>query len=107
MKDLEIANLLSAIIPESEEQKDRLFIAINLFKDCKLSVNLYLDELNKNHFLDRETNTVYRHYKEWCEINELTPVSAIEFGKYVHINCNVKSKVVKINRKPVRVYKST
>ena len=52
------------------------------------------------------TAEVHRRYQAWCYDNGLKPLGPIPFSREVCRHLNLQSKLVKINGKPVRVFKS-
>lgn len=50
---------------------------------------------------------VYRRYNEFCAANSFVPLSNREFGKHVRNYYNLKSVVVSVNGKKIRIYKKS
>lgn len=68
---------------------------VGFFKD----LDMELDVLNQ------PTKDVYLRYKIYCNDNNFTPYSAIEFGKWVKKELGVESKVVKQGGKSTRIFR--
>lgn len=68
---------------------------VGFFKDLDLDVDV----------LNQPTKDVYLRYKIYCNDNNFTPYSAIEFGKWVKKELGIETKVVKQCGKSTRIFR--
>ena len=54
---------------------------------------------------NQPTKDVYTRYKLYCNDNGFTPLSAIEFTKYIKKELEMDVKVIKLNGKSCRIYR--
>ena len=87
-----ICNKVQTELDEYNEQNNPI---IGFFKDLDID-----DEIN-----NQPTKDVYARYKLYCNDNSFSPLSAIEFSKYVKKELEMDVKIIKVNGKSVRIYK--
>ena len=87
-----ICNKVQSELDEYNEQNNPI---VGFFKELDLEV-----EVN-----NQPTKDVYARYKLYCNDSSFTPLSAIEFSKYVKKELGMDVKVIKVNSKSVRIFR--
>lgn len=88
-----ICNKVQSEIDEYNEQNNPI---VGFFKELDLDVDVN----------NQPTKDVYMRYKLYCNDNNFTPLSAIEFTKYIKKELSMEVKIIKVNGKSVRIYKN-
>ena len=87
-----ICQKVQSEIDEYNEQNNPI---VGFFKDIDVDA-----EVN-----GEPTKDVYARYKLYCNDNNFTPLSAIEFTKYIKKELEMEVKIVKVNGKSCRIYR--
>ena len=87
-----ICQKVQSEIDEYNEQNNPI---VGFFKDIDVDA-----EVN-----GEPTKDVYARYKLYCNDNNFTPLSAIEFTKYIKKELEMDVKIVKVNGKSCRIYR--
>ncbi len=113
MTDYEILKFLRDIKPESIKQKRALkkveltFLrSINTVVEVDEDLEEYLMAYERDELIDMSSGELYREYLEFCENEELTPVTHKKFTQAVKYTFDLDVKVVRQNNKIFRIYKS-
>lgn len=113
MTDYEILKTIKSIEVETIEQKKALKKAELSFlrsisKPVEIDEDLqeYLTVYERDEIIGVSTGGVYREYLDFCENEELTPVSHMKFTQAVKYTFDLNVKVIKEDGKSVRVYKN-
>ena len=113
MTDYEILKTIKSIEAETIEQKKALKKAELSFlrsisKPVEIDEDLqeYLTVYDKDELIGATTGGVYREYLDFCENEELTPVSHKKFTQAVKYTFDLDVKFIKEDGKTVRVYKN-
>ena len=69
------------------------------------SVDEYLNNFSAADFTNKEVNKVFSDYCQWCSLNNIVIQSNKAFTQAIEVRFNLKSTVVKVNGKSVRMYK--
>ena len=106
MKDIEIYNWLYDLKPESMEQENKIKAMMRIILlSTDNNIKDFLEILTLDDILDRPTREVYEKYCEWADENHLVKVGHNIFSESVQNKFYVKSKVVRVKNKTLRVYK--
>lgn len=109
MTNKELFELLYNLEPESKKQAkliSDLLSKIYLTENTHNSITEYLAPVMFDEILNKPVSKIYAHYMRWCSKQGYDPEHINTFTKVVHETFNVYTKVIKINGKSVRVYKS-
>lgn len=87
-----ICEKVQSELDEYNEQNNPI---VGFFKDLDLEVDV----------LNQPTKNVYMRYKLYCNDNGFTPLSAIEFSKWLKKELSFESKVIKVSGKSSRIYR--
>lgn len=87
-----ICEKVQSELDEYSEQNNPI---IGFFKEIDLEIDI----------VNQPTKDVYLRYKIYCNENGFNPMSAIEFSKYVKKEYELNSKVIKVDKKSVRVFR--
>lgn len=87
-----ICEKVQAELDEYKEQNNPIIL---FFKDLDVEVDL----------LNQPTKTVYTKYKMFCNENNFTPLSVVEFGKHIKKEYDIESAVIRVDKKSLRVYR--
>jgi putative DNA primase/helicase len=87
-----ICNKVQTEIDEYNEQNNPI---VGFFKDVDIDTDVN----------NQPTKDVYTRYKLYCNDNNFTPLSAIEFTKYIKKELEMEVKVIKVNGKSCRIYR--
>ena len=87
--------ICSAVQAELDEYSEQNNPIIGFFKEVDIEVDV----------LNQPIKDVYLRYKLYCNDNGFNPMSNGEFGKWVKKEYDIDIKVVKINGKPVRLFR--
>ena len=87
-----ICNKVQTELDEYNEQNNPI---IGFIKELDVEIDIN----------NQPTKEVYARYKLYCNDNNFTPLSAIEFSKYVKKELEMDVKVIKSNGKSVRVFR--
>ena len=68
------------------------------------SLDDFLSDFNADDIIGFATNNFYEMYVEYCELNDVEPISNIEFSKYVKSEFNINIISKKINGVCRRVF---
>lgn len=80
---------------ELDEYSEQNNPIVGFFKELDVEVDV----------LNQPTKDVYLRYKLYCNDNGFTPLSAIEFSKWVKKEYGVDTRPVKMNGKSVRIFR--
>lgn len=107
MTDLEIFNMLYEIEPESMEQENKIKAMMRIILSSK-DKNLmeFLKTLTIEDILFRPTKEVYMKYCTWADDNKYERIAHNVFSEAIQNTFYVKSKVMRVDGKSTRVYKS-
>ena len=105
--DEELIELLYNINPKSMKQAKIINGTLQkLLKDEPVSsVDEYLNNFTAADFTDKEVRGMFSQYCQWCSLNNMEIQSNKAFTQAVEVRFNLKSTVVKVDGKSVRVYK--
>ena len=113
MTDYEILKLIKDIKPENITQRRALknaelsFLrAVSKVVEVDEELEEYLTVYEKSELIGVSTGDVYKEYLEFCENEELTPVTHKKFTQAIKYTFDLNVRVMKIDSKSVRVFKN-
>ena len=110
MTNEELLTFLYELEPESKEQDDIIKKMMALLISCRNkntvdSINKYLEPVLFDEIVDKCVSDIYDDYVKWCNDNNYTPESKIQFSKQICYKFNVKTKTARVNGICKKVYK--
>ena len=96
---------LREVLAEQEfEHCDKVTKSLVEFEKTNNPILEFYDELDAVDYLNEPVKTVYQRYCTFCMMNNLKPISAMDFQKETKKQFNLVVKTVELNGKRVRVY---
>ena len=88
-------SISQAVQEELDEYNEQNNPIVGFFKELDVEVDV----------LNQPTKDVYLRYKLYCNDNGFTPLSAIEFSKWVKKEYDMDIKIIKMNGKSCRIFR--
>lgn len=67
-------------------------------------VIVFFEELTESDYLNEPTKNVYKDYSAFCIMNNLNPLSSVEFSRQMKQHFGLTVKIVEVDKTRVRIY---